>query len=333
MVFFVSIGLVAILRAFSPPPSLASCTDNEASSTPPYLNIRPCARWNATATTILGTNAVPGQTKSQLNAPVDVAFDQQGYLYVSDRNNNRIQRFHPSQPNNVTTIVDQLLSPRQIFFHHGSNTLFIAEFGKNRIVRWDLSKKQEGKRITGCQGCSGVVVSSDSQIYIVETQRHRVLRCPFNADRIENCEVFAGVTGEPQRSPQHLNVPTMLAIVRRTLFVIDYNNQRILSFDLMNEKSKTIFYDPKCHPASLIVDIHGTIYSTVTCELPKNDSESFLLRIRPDYTTDRITIDSMFILTRTLQLHRCLFRFSSKRRHSKKSPWLSVRSTGSSLRG
>lgn len=170
-------------------------------------------------------------------------------------------------------------------------------------MRWDLSEQQEGKSITGCQGCSDVVVDLDSQICIVEMQRHRVLRGPFGADRVENCDVVAGVTDERQRSPQHLNGPTM--------FAIDDLNQRILRLDPNNERSQSVFYNKSCYLASLIVDARGTIDSTVSCHSSTNKDESFILRIRPDDTTDRITIDSM--LTRSIHSHPHPLTWSSVR--------------------
>ena len=288
------IVFVLIWKIGLPPskPTTKSCLMNNSRTKPPFINFRSCSRWSSIGTTILGTLGLPGIEQTQLHSPVDVVFDDQGFLYVSDKNNNRIQRFHPSQPNNVTTLVDQIHSPRQIFFHDETKTLFITQFYQKQILRWNLATNQFDQSLDGCQSCSGVFVSSDSQLFLIEKQHHQLLKCPLNADRIENCRVYAGGTNEHNQSLKNLNGPTIVTVNQQIPFVIDFGNERIVKFDPKNDKSEMIFHRSKHLPFHVLVDDVGTIYSTMCRQLPRNDSECFILRMNSDHTNEQIIINT-----------------------------------------
>jgi hypothetical protein len=53
------------------------------------------AIWNATFKIVAGTTSSASTALTRLDSPIDVTFDGNGYLFVADYGNNRIQRFSP----------------------------------------------------------------------------------------------------------------------------------------------------------------------------------------------------------------------------------------------
>ena len=59
-------------------------------------------RWNKSGITIAGNATSPGMSSDQLNNPWDLALDWQDNLYVTDRLNNRAQKFTRNSKIGVT---------------------------------------------------------------------------------------------------------------------------------------------------------------------------------------------------------------------------------------
>jgi NHL repeat len=57
--------------------------------------------YSAGGTCVVGCSNTPGARSDQLRYPRDLKFDQYGNLYVSDRDNHRVQKFmlNESSPN------------------------------------------------------------------------------------------------------------------------------------------------------------------------------------------------------------------------------------------
>ncbi len=57
------------------------------------VHFSPCAKWNTTGTTVIGTNS-PGNASHQLNQPQGMFLHKEtNTLYVTDTTNRRIQKF------------------------------------------------------------------------------------------------------------------------------------------------------------------------------------------------------------------------------------------------
>ncbi len=55
------------------------------------------AYWNSTFKLVAGSTSAYSTALNRLNSPTDVSFDGNGYMYVVDYGNNRIQYFPPGQ--------------------------------------------------------------------------------------------------------------------------------------------------------------------------------------------------------------------------------------------
>ncbi len=53
--------------------------------------------WNSSIYVVAGLTSSPGSALNRLNAPINVFFNGNGYLYVVDYANHRIQLFPPGE--------------------------------------------------------------------------------------------------------------------------------------------------------------------------------------------------------------------------------------------
>ncbi|CAF4314421.1 unnamed protein product, partial [Adineta steineri] len=101
---------------------------------------------SATYGTVVAGGNGAGSGANQLNNPRSILVDSQGTLYISDGDNNRIQRWLQNA-NSGTTIVggtrsgtasNQLHFPDQILFDKYNN-LLVVDRNNNRIQRFNLT--------------------------------------------------------------------------------------------------------------------------------------------------------------------------------------------------
>src|ERR1022692_2133409 len=107
-------------------------------------------------------------TAAQLNTPYGLAVDRAGALYVADYNNNRVRRIGPdgvistfagsggnaSSGDNGPATAAQLLEPRNVAVD-AAGTVYISEFGANRVRKVTLNGNIQTAAGTGQQGYSG----------------------------------------------------------------------------------------------------------------------------------------------------------------------------------
>ncbi len=99
----------------------------------------------ANGVTVAGdSGGTAGTTSTLLKNPLAVTLDNNGFIYVSDQGNNRVQQFPPSSltgttvanPGGGTTAaLTDLKNPSGIAVDNNSN-IYIADTGNNRLVVW-----------------------------------------------------------------------------------------------------------------------------------------------------------------------------------------------------
>ncbi|CAF1564536.1 unnamed protein product, partial [Adineta steineri] len=124
---------------------------------------------NTTFATIIGGTGVAGNDDQQLNSPTSLFFDEPNfYLYVSDTNNHRIQRYHVGVSLNGTTVAggngqgpgsNQLNMPYSLCVSTINSYIYITDGGNHRVQRWSFGASY-GVTIVG----NGAIIRNDSTL-------------------------------------------------------------------------------------------------------------------------------------------------------------------------
>jgi hypothetical protein len=95
---------------------------------------------SGTGTTVAGTSGSAGSSSNQLNTPTGVYVDGNGYIYIADSYNNRVQVWAPGATSGTTiggtggygTAANQLAYPTGVYLD-GSGNMYIADKNNNRV--------------------------------------------------------------------------------------------------------------------------------------------------------------------------------------------------------
>ncbi|CAF1221759.1 unnamed protein product [Adineta steineri] len=124
---------------------------------------------NSTDATIVGGTGIAGTDSQQLNTPLSLFFDEvNSYLYVSDSNNHRIQRYHVGVSINGTTVAggngpgsgsNQLNTSYSLWVSTINSYIYIVDSGNNRVQRWSFGASY-GVTMVG----NGAIIRNDSTV-------------------------------------------------------------------------------------------------------------------------------------------------------------------------
>ncbi|CAF1085908.1 unnamed protein product [Rotaria sordida] len=191
---------------------------------------------------------VNGSSNNQLNFPFDVARDpNSGALYISDSWNHRIMSYFVNASSGTVvaggsgpgTNNSQLNYPIGIYLDLPSNSLFIANYNSNNVVRWILGASSwtliAGSR-SGANGTSStllyrpldVTVDFMGNVYVADAFNHRI---QFFLAGSLNGTTITGVSVTFGSDSFHLYYPYAVALDSQlNLYVSDCLNHRIQNF-------------------------------------------------------------------------------------------------------
>ena len=133
----------------------------------------------------------------------------------------------------------QLSSPFGVAFDSVSNSLLIANYATNNIVRWILGASSwtlVAGSVSGASGSSsnllnspvGVTMDSMGNVYVADSANHRI---QFFLAGHSNGTTIAGITGSPGTSLNQLNTPYWVILdSQMNLYVADHSNNRVQKF-------------------------------------------------------------------------------------------------------
>jgi sugar lactone lactonase YvrE len=194
----------------------------------------------------------PGNSSTQLSSCRGIAFDSNtNTFYITDTNNNRVMSY--TLNSTVGTLVaggngagnssTQLNAPRGLYFDASTNSLVIANYGANNIVRWVLGALNwtlvagnlnavAGSGPMEFDGPYDVTLDPMGNVYVADRNNDRIQF--FQAGQ-SNGSTIAGVTNSPGTGPTQLNGPLSVALDSQlNLYVSDTQNNRIQKFSRYN---------------------------------------------------------------------------------------------------
>ena len=195
------------------------------------------ARWSQHGVTVAGGNG-DGNAINQLRYPhgFDIDDDNQS-IVIADFGNDRIVEWKIGAINGKVIAgargegnrLDQLNSPNDVLIDKETNSLFIADRGNRRVVRW--SRRQDttqGEVIVDNIGSSGLAMDYQRYLYVSDIVKHEVRRYTIGD---KNGIIVAGGNGQGNQLNQ-LNGPTYLFVdEEQAVYVSDTNNHRVMKWN------------------------------------------------------------------------------------------------------
>ncbi len=230
-----------------------------------------------------------GTGDGEFKYPRGVAVDGSGNVYVTDFDNNRIQKFDSSGKfldkwGQYGTGDGQFDGPYGVAIDAGGN-VYVAEWGvkskKERIQKFDSSMKflfvmgdEHGTgdgQFVGAPG-RGVAVDGSGNVWVTDNDNHRI-------QKFDSSGNFLGKWGSKGSGDGQFKNPQGVAIdANGNVYVADYGNHRIQKFD----SSMKYLDEWSCdYPQMIAIDGSGNVYESnhSTQRIQKFDSSgNFLLK-------------------------------------------------------
>jgi sugar lactone lactonase YvrE len=177
-----------------------------------------------------------GTGDGEFNTPFDIAWFNDLNIFVTDRNNNRVQKFNSSglflKKFDASESGTALSGPKGCAVSQ-AGYLYVVDALNNRIVKFDTDGvfvKQIGTGFgtgdTQLNSPTGIAVDLNNNIYVADTGNNRVIK--YNSDG-----VFMKRIGSYGTDPGQMISPLDVTVTNTNrLFVTDSANHRISCFDL-----------------------------------------------------------------------------------------------------
>ena len=161
--------------------------------------------------------------------------------------------------------LDQLYYPTNILIDKVTNSLFIADGGNGRIVRWfRCERTTQGEIIIDNIDCYGLTLDHQRYLYVSDTEKHEIRRYTIGD---KNGVVIAGENGEGNQLNQ-LNCSTYLFVdEKRAVYVSDFDNHRVMKLNKGEKEGIMIARGQgqgngliQLYDRGLLVDSSGILY-------------------------------------------------------------------------
>jgi len=121
----------------------------------------------------IATQGVLGSNKGEFNGPYGIAIDKYSNLYVTDRNNTRVQKFSPD----LTWIQTWPISgdPMGIACDNTRNSVYVVDHSGRRVLVYSLDGANNGSwSVTGSP--VGIAVDKSGFVYVTDVENHKFLK-------------------------------------------------------------------------------------------------------------------------------------------------------------
>ena len=148
-------------------------------------------------------------------------------MYIADHDNNRIVQWKRDAREGQVILGEnsQLSTPTDVLFDRETNSLIIADYGNERVVRWSSQNPNNVELIVPKIRCSGLAMDKDGSLYVSDWKKHEVRR--YKKGKQTAGTVVAGGNGSGAELNQ-LSCPSYLFIDDDySLYVAEYRNHRV----------------------------------------------------------------------------------------------------------
>lgn len=211
--------------------------------------------WTPTRLKAVETVGCSGTGAGQFAAPLALAVDRDGALYVVDGNNHRVQRIAMNGDVLVYgcagQMPGQLWGPQAVAVHPGGSFFFVAEQGNNRIQCFHFNGQSRGV-MAGFRAPSGLCFDAEGHLWVADTGNGRVVRIDISTGQI-----IGGMDGSA-------------GILQPISISVDTGNNLYITDASTNDVTRYTFYGVRAHalgefrrlqdPRQTAVDAGGRIY-------------------------------------------------------------------------
>ncbi len=232
-------------------------------------------------TTVAGGNG-SGSAANQVDSPKGITIDDLGNLYVTERNNHRVQKWAPGATVGITVAggngqgdaANQLNQPMDVAID-ANGDIYVADQLNHRIQKW-VSGATSGTTVAGVSGTSGsaqnqlneplgIALDAAGNLYVADGQNYRIQKWQSGAS---TGSTVAGGNGYGSNANQ-LAIPGSIAFdASGDMYLTDGNNQRIQKWSQGASEGVTVAggngqgatLNQLNNPASIALDPAGNLY-------------------------------------------------------------------------
>ena len=219
-----------------------------------------------------------GHASNQLHYPFGFDIDDDGSLFVADRNNHRIIRWEPNATQGEIIArskgrggrTDHLVLPVAVLLDRMRDRLIISERGIRRVIRWPLNRNgQNGgdaKVIVSNIESFGLAMDDEGSLYVSNFERNEVRR--YGRRDGKKGVLVAGGHGQGAALNQ-LDSPRQIFVdADRSVFVADCGNHRVVKWTKGAKEGLVVAggqgrgdgFGQLHRPSGIFVDRLGSVY-------------------------------------------------------------------------
>jgi sugar lactone lactonase YvrE len=208
-------------------------------------NLIICDQGNRRVVQWLRRNGTSGQTIISNIDCGGLSMDNNGYLYVSDKEKDEVRRWKMNDRRETLVAcghgkgnrLSQLNYPIYIFVDE-EQSVYVSDHNNHRVMKCMVGAKEgiivagdqdQGSGLTQLSSPYGLIVDDFGTVYVADSGNHRIMRWFKGATQ---GTIVIGGNGKGNQANQ-LNYPTGLSFDRQgNLYVVDYSNHRVQRFNI-----------------------------------------------------------------------------------------------------
>ncbi|CAF4045125.1 unnamed protein product, partial [Rotaria sp. Silwood1] len=202
-----------------------------------------------------------GNSTDQLSYPIDMIIDKNGTMYITDFNNQRVQKWTEGATSGETILGNLNFIG---IWQDDEESLYTSDWTYNQVRKWRKNATVGQVLSFGLGHPDRLYVDQNRSVYVADRLNHRVIKI---VEGMTQSSVVAG--GSQGASVDQLDSPRGVTVDRSdNVYVADTNNHRIMRW-LPGAKSGTLIVggrdqgsrsDQLNTPTDLQFDQYGNLY-------------------------------------------------------------------------